>query len=537
MSLSAPTFKISAGRLSALLLLGVLALALAPRLIELRPTYTSDEAYWMQRTVRFGAALARGDLAQTYRSGHPGVTTMWVGLLGIGPQRLEHFLPVRYTNYNILERDPQFLEAFTAGRHTTAAMTAVLLVGAAALAWRLLGAGAALTGATLIALDPYQVGSARLLHVDTLLAPLMLVALLSGLVYWYGGRQTRYLLLTSVLIGLSVLTKAPAIALPLYLTLIALVAMRPWKHGWRWLIPWAGCGALAVAVYFALWPALWVDAPRRIPQLIRFAATVGGSPHNWPNYFLGQPISGDPGPLFYPFAMMFRISPIAFLGTLALLFFHSRKPMRVQTLLALTGFIFFFMLLMNLGAKKFDRYLLPALMVFSLLGGAGLWWLAARARTIWLRAVLLGVPLALQGVLLWQAEPYPIAAYNPLVGGEERARRVLMVGWGEGLDQVADFLNAQPGAQALVVKTHYHHALRPMFVGSTVRVPDNTPVNYFVVYVNMAQRVIIPPTVVQLMALVPPDFTAMVNGHPYAWVYRVDGVVEPVPELDEDEQE
>jgi hypothetical protein len=108
-----------------------------------------------------------------------------------------------------------------------------------------------------------------------------------------------------------------------------------------------------------------------------------------------------------------------------------------------------------------------------------------------------------------------------------------MVGWGEGLDQVADFLNAQPGAENMVAKTHYHHVLRSMFRGNTVRVPDPTPVNYFVVYVNMAQRLIIPPTVVQLMHMVPPDFTAYVNGRPYAWVYRVDGVVEAVPGEDE----
>jgi hypothetical protein len=173
-------------------------------------------------------------------------------------------------------------------------------------------------------------------------------------------------------------------------------------------------------------------------------------------------------------------------------------------------------------------------MTLSLLGGAGIWWLAAEVRSVWMRALVLAACLAVQGLLLWQAQPYPLAAYNPLAGGQDAARRVLMVGWGEGLDQVADFLNAQPGADGMVVKTHYHHVLRPMFRGSTVRVPDPTPVNYFVVYVNMAQRLIIPPTVVQLMALVPPDFTAYVNGRPYAWVYRVDGAVEAVPDEEED---
>jgi hypothetical protein len=518
------------------LFLGLLVLALGPRLIELRPTVTSDEAYWVQRSVRFGAALARGDLAQTYRSGHPGVTTMWVGLLGIGPRRLEPFLPVRFTNYYTLEKASGYNDALFAAREAMAVTTALLLVISAALAWRLFGPGPALTGSALIALDPYQIGSAQLLHVDTLLAPFMLAALLSGLVYAFGGRQTRYLLLTSLLIGLSVLTKAPGIAVPIFLAGVAIATVRPWSHGWRPLLPWAACGALSVVVYFALWPAMWVDAPRRIPQLIEFALSVGGSPHSWPNYFLGQPLNGDPGWRYYPLALLFRLSPVALVGAVALAFVPIRKPLHFKAILTLLGFIVFFIVLMSLGAKKFDRYLLPVLMMLSLVGGAGIWWVAAQARPVWARVVTPVACLAVQGLLLWQAQPYPLAAYNPLMGGEDVARRVLMVGWGEGLDQVADFLNGQPGAETMVVKTHYHHVLRPMFRGNTVRVPDPTPVNYFVVYINMAQRFIVPPTVIQLMALVPPDFTATVNGRPYAWVYRVDGAVEPMPsEGDEDE--
>jgi hypothetical protein len=521
----------------ATVLVGLLTLALAPRLIELRPTVTSDEAYWVQRSLRFGAALARGDFAQTYRSGHPGVTTMWVGLIGIGPSRLEPFLPVRFTNYTTLEKAPGYNDALFAARKAIAVTTALLLVGAAALAWRLLGPGPALTGSALIALDPYQIGSAQILHVDTLLAPLMLAALLSGLIYWLGDRQTRYLLLTSLFIGLSVLTKAPAIAVPVYLTVIAVVASRLWIHSWRPLLPWVACGALSLAVFVALWPAMWVDAPRRIPQLIDFAVSVGGSPHTWPNYFLGQPLNGDPGMLYYPLALLLRVGPVALVGAMALAFVPIRKPLHFRAILALAAFIVVFIALMSLGAKKFDRYLLPALMVLSLIGGAGIWWVAALARPVWLRAFTLLASLAVQGLLLWQAEPYPLAAYNQLLGGADAARRILMVGWGEGIDQVAEFLNAQPGADTMVVKTHYHHVLRPMFRGNTVRIPDPTPVNYFVVYVNMAQRFIVPPTVVQLMALVPPDFTAYVNGRPYAWVYRVDGTVETMPSDDEDDEE
>ena len=91
----------SGQRLSPALLLPVVlavacfVVALVPRLAGLESYLTSDEGYWMQRTLRFGAALARGDLNATYRSGHPGVTVTWVGLLGVGPERLSSYLPSR----------------------------------------------------------------------------------------------------------------------------------------------------------------------------------------------------------------------------------------------------------------------------------------------------------------------------------------------------------------------------------------------------------------------------------------------------------
>jgi hypothetical protein len=70
-------------------LLGVyFAITVVTRLWWIDLVVTADEGYWMQRTIRFGAALARGDFDQTYRIGHPGVTVIWIGLAGVGAERL-----------------------------------------------------------------------------------------------------------------------------------------------------------------------------------------------------------------------------------------------------------------------------------------------------------------------------------------------------------------------------------------------------------------------------------------------------------------
>jgi hypothetical protein len=137
---------------------------------------------------------------------------------------------------------------------------------------------------------------------------------------------------------------------------------------------------------------------------------------------------------------------------------------------------------------------------------------------------------AVQIVLLVRVWPHPIAYYNPLAGGPERARLLVMVGWGEGLEQVADYLNGLPDAESLYVVTSYNHVLRPRFVGTTAPItpyllstrPPTLPTpDYVVLYVNAIQRRQILPEVQMARASGPPVFVAQVNGLEYAWVYQI----------------
>src|SRR5262245_20715741 len=66
-------------------------LGLAARLDGLDLAYTSDEGYWLQRSVKFGEAVLAREWSATARSGHPGVTVMWLGFLGIGPEQVRAY--------------------------------------------------------------------------------------------------------------------------------------------------------------------------------------------------------------------------------------------------------------------------------------------------------------------------------------------------------------------------------------------------------------------------------------------------------------
>ncbi|KPV52616.1 hypothetical protein SE17_14395, partial [Kouleothrix aurantiaca] len=66
------------------LFLLVLLAALLPRVFTLDRPLTVDEAYfWQNRSAAFLQALTSGNFADTIITGHPGVTTMWLGSLGI----------------------------------------------------------------------------------------------------------------------------------------------------------------------------------------------------------------------------------------------------------------------------------------------------------------------------------------------------------------------------------------------------------------------------------------------------------------------
>src|SRR5512137_3173312 len=66
--------------LFAMLVFGV---ALFTRTGALKQYVVPDEPSWVWRSLHFSEALAQGQWADTAQIGHPGVTTMWLGSLGI----------------------------------------------------------------------------------------------------------------------------------------------------------------------------------------------------------------------------------------------------------------------------------------------------------------------------------------------------------------------------------------------------------------------------------------------------------------------
>jgi hypothetical protein len=157
------------------------------------------------------------------------------------------------------------------------------------------------------------------------------------------------------------------------------------------------------------------------------------------------------------------------------------------TLGLLAGYTILFIAFMTLGEKKQDRYILPVYPALSILAAVGLVeWVNIR------RPVLLAVVVLVQAGLVAANYPYYFTYYNPLLGGIQGAERLVTVGWGEGLDLAADYLNQKPNADQLQVSAWYQSTFAPFFKGTAISYAKEKGKalsgDYVVFYINQLQR-------------------------------------------------
>jgi 4-amino-4-deoxy-L-arabinose transferase-like glycosyltransferase len=557
-------------RLELLILVLVLAASLGLRLFGLDVFVVNDELRWTCRSVGFRVALAEGDWANTFRVGHPGVLTTWLGVLFASPDNAQvragcqASLDGRKLNEvkGSPEEQVQLLTALGqmlfAGRVGVALFTWACIVGIYFLARLLWGPRVAVLSLVLIALDPFHLALSRFLHVDAVLTGVMTLSVLSLLVSLRhsgsNGRRLTFLALSGVTCGLAILQKSPAVLLiPFSALLLALDVLRrgvrreTLLHAARDLAIW---GAVVAVVFVALWPAMWVDPLGTLEQVFGKAAGYAEEGHR--TYFAGRVVE-DPGWLFYPVVALFRLNPLVLVGLAAGVAWMVKRGCGTGRRFGAGGLLLYGVLygvFISLGAKKFDRYLLPVFPALELAAAIGLLWVTetalARLRTKGFRRLFWVYPLACSAVLAIQIAlvlphyPYYLTYYNPLLGGIGQAKEVLLVGWGEGYEQVAAYLNAKPDAERLQVALPAFPTFAPLFRGESrstgqYSIWDTEYVLFYLPYVQLQRYE-------DLMAAylsnpgVEPEYVVSLHGVDYAWLYRNEHYVEPVQYVEEQER-
>lgn len=535
-----------------LLTLLLLATALwLPRGLELDRFVTVDERLWLARSGNFYQALVHGNWAGTFQRHHPGVTVTWAGLGGFlltypgyaldapGPfgtvgEQIEPFLRSQGV-------DP--LRVLAASRAMVAALIVAGLLVAFVYAARLVGRPAALVGLLLVAFAPFHIAHARLLHLDGLVSALMLPALLA----WWDHLRTRgrvSLAVAAVATGLAWLTRSPALFLGPFMALsgllyAALSAGRPWGRVLR-------SGVLlatgSIALFVLLWPAMWVDPLGSLAQILDAAGDYAAEGHSNPIFFNGEIHAGDPGYLFYALTYLWRSTPITQLGLLWAYLAYllhwaplDQRPTR-RALTALVAFALGFLLFMEIGDKKFDRYLLPIYPPLELVAGVGwvalLFQLSRLLRQRATRALpwLLALPIMAQAAFALPTHPYYLSYYNPTLGGASRAPEVMMIGWGEGADQVGRLLAEQLNADRLTVSAGYYPVgpLSYYYTGEVLPLTYAHLADYAAFFLQDRQRLQPARRVAVYFDALPPAQIVTLNGMEYA--HLIDLRTAPPPE-------
>src|SRR5688572_22450202 len=186
--------------------------ALVARLLAADVVITADEDNWMRRAGGFTYGLLNGQFGRTYQNGHPGVTTMWVAMLTLGPERMLQYAD-RVHGQRLVGRVAGFWDALVDARPGFALVTAALVALIAGLAWRLFGPLAGVLAGLLVGLEPFFLAISQLVHMDAILSGCMVASVLMALVAWTRGGGRGWLVGSGILAGLAILSKVPAVYL------------------------------------------------------------------------------------------------------------------------------------------------------------------------------------------------------------------------------------------------------------------------------------------------------------------------------------
>lgn len=548
--------------------LAVLLLAFAlPRGLALNRVVTPDEVNWLTTSANFYVAIREGDFARTYQLEHPGVTTLWAGAAGFlwqypayaseGPGYLVYSEQEAGLVLRSLRHEP--LDLIVTARIFVVLSIIVVLALAFLQAVPLVGFWPAAIGFLLIAFDPFHTAHSRILHQDGMASSFVLLALLAFLNFLYGEGRWQHLALSGVAAGLAWLTKSPMLFLIPFMGLLLLIELekrrrqsgRFEKASLQWaiktLVLW---GAIGLFVYVLLWPAMWVDPIFTLRRVVGGMLSYAVHGHTEaPVFFNGRIDTADPGAIFYPVTYLWRTTPAVMLGLLVAVFALAVPQARLLIrreqgpLAMLLVFAGLFTLFMTLGAKKFDRYLLPIYPPLDLVAGVG-WvavvnWMRQQQPRRWIQAVAPAIVLlALTGQVAGSIASYPyyFSYYNPLLGGTRRAPQVMMVGWGEGLDQAAHFLNRRNADPPQVMQGVWSGTFSYFFDGpirwsdfaageETIQAWNDS--DYAIIYINQWQRKRLPEELVDYLMKNEPALIVRLQGLDYAYVYDLDNIPPP----------
>jgi 4-amino-4-deoxy-L-arabinose transferase-like glycosyltransferase len=532
---------------------GVLLVCL-PRLVGLSGYLIVDEADRWNWAEAFYRALVAGNLRATLvGDGYPGIVPAWIETIWLlGESLRRSLLEGRWfgeegiytlfhvwsrTSYLALQRLPIVL------------FNSALALAVGWCAAKIYGRRVGLIALVLVALNPFYLADSRVNRAEAVITGLLTLSILF-LVRYGQTRRYRWLVASGIMGGLSLLTKIQGVAvLPAIGAILLFFQFSAREAGGEdkkrlasrlWLVIRDGLvwALIAAGLWVILWPAMWVRPLDVLTLVFKYATRKTGD-EGVNLFFMGQHfMDEDPGPLFYPVVTLLRLTPLTMLGLIVALWggtrsLHTHSPfsrtIARREIVPLLLYAFLYGVVMTAGSHKQDRYIMPIFLVFDILGAMGwiyLWdRLSERWRALgagrWAGAAFVGL-LAVQAASVLPYHPYYFPYFNPLVGGGQVGARTLRVGWGEGMDLVADYFNAKPDAAELTVAARWNRYMLN-FAGETLPFEESyrwTQADYVVLYIQQTQRMLDPtPGILRYFQTRQPEHVIRINDIEYARIY------------------
>lgn len=496
-----------------LLSLLIFLLSFFMRSISLSKEIMVDEPTWLDRSYSFWVNLSKGKFEGTLQSGHPGVTTMVLAGSGMVTYRFIKHVPYSRS---------RLLEFIMPARLPIVIAISVLISLIFVLGSKLFGVKASLLAAFLFSIEPFYINFTRLVHVDGLLSVFMFTAVISGLLY-YKTKREKYLIFSSFFSASSFLTKSPSVLLiPVLGAIVFFASGRQIK---RFLINFMKWGIFSTAIFIAFWPALWNGPGPALDYIYRSTLVSVEKAHST-NVYIFEP--------FYYFAKTyFHSSPLTILvlvlGIVYGLFLIIKEKGKIFKakffpVLVLVAYSLLYTLLLTISAKKGERYILPALMSYIMVSAIAITRIVSKIRfkkLLYLFYFSTAMLVCLQTYGFLKLSPNFLSYFNPLMKTPYKAK----LGFGEGLDLAAEYLNTKKDANNIVAAAWYPDIFSAHFKGKTIELGNwrGEKADYAVLYKGMMGRSKFDnaTTILSEFNDQTPEKTIYINGMEYVWIYKI----------------
>jgi len=405
-----------------------IALYLLTRLPRIGTTIVNtDEVYWNDRSERFLNAVKSGDFKETFQKYHPGVPLMWE--MSIASEILsatsDKTTEQVFNDFELIHTGTQVLLCVL---FLLLSILLIFLLYKALENWWL-----AFFSVVVLTLEPFYIGNSRLIHHDVQISLCVLIAI--TLVYLFSIKKSKvsYIIFSSFFLAIATLSKTlfvGAFAFCLFGGFFLTFFNKGVKKAWKFsLVLTTGF----LFFYFALFPAMWVNARETVYTIVSQSQEVGEEDGHI-QIFYGQR-TRDPGPTFYPVLIWLKTSPFMFVGMGVCLIavvadvlrkLKSREKLSLKNVpfIVFSGVFYIgYFAVITYFTKKVDRYIIVLYPYFALISTYG-WYRLVRNRIIgWISLVaLFSVTVAYP---LYTLSPHYLMYVNPIVGDAKDANEII----------------------------------------------------------------------------------------------------------------